>query len=203
MLGMAVIKEQKVLNLKDFVYLLFGTLATNSRLTDLEDRSKKIMFLPAQYKQIIANILCAENGWKERFSSLIDIEEYFDNHFVWEINLSYVIKEVLMELKKTFEYDLVFDRLLLSFTYEEINAIMSRYADDEIKNRMDHFSNLLVDYIYTREFQENFHDYYASTVKKFQNKREQDVNIECQSYTSACNIKSKIKNIRVSKRKVN
>lgn len=40
---------------------------------------------------------------------------------------------------------------------------------------MDHFTNLLVDYIYTREFQENQYDYYASAVKKMHDIREKQL----------------------------
>lgn len=88
------------LDIKDFVYLMLATLAHNPKIIDYKDRSQKIIALPIQYKQIIENILCAENRWKEEFSILIDIEEYFKNHFVWERKLAVALKQVLLDLKK-------------------------------------------------------------------------------------------------------
>lgn len=161
--------NRNALDINDFVYLLLATLAENPKISDLKDRSKKIISLPVQYKQIIENILCADNGWKEEFSILIDTEEYFDDHFAWEQNLALALKQSLIDLNKTFEYDFEYDSLLISFTQDEINMILSQYPDEEVRNIMDHFANLLVDYIYTRKYQEEFHDYYASAVRKMHN----------------------------------
>jgi len=43
--------------------------------------------------------------------------------------------------------------------------ILAQYPDENLRNTMDHFTNLLVDYIYTRQFQERFFDYSAQAVK--------------------------------------
>jgi len=202
MLSTSRIEEKKVLNLKDFVYLLLGTLAKNSQIIDLEDTNKRVVALPVRYKQIIENILCADNGWKERFSCLIDIEEYFDNHFAWEMKLSIELKQALIDLNKSYEYDFEYDKLRISFTKEEVDAIMSKYQDEEINDKMDHFTNLLVDYIYTQEFQERFNDYYASTVEKMHQKLQEEESLKIEYYkTSRVDIKQKIKNMRLAKRK--
>lgn len=74
-------KYQKPLPIEEFVMVLLATLANESKMIDLDNRDKKIVSLPSNYKQIIENILCAENKWKEIFSILIDIEDYFDDHF--------------------------------------------------------------------------------------------------------------------------
>ena len=159
-------ENTNILNIKEFVYLLLATLAQDSKIIDLNDKNIKTISLPIQYKQIIQNILCADNGWKEEFSILIDIEEYFENHFVWEQKLALTLKKVLVDLNKTFEYDFEYDRLLIKFTCDEIDSILMQYNDDELKSVMEHFVNLLTDYIFTREFQEEHHDYYAYTVDK-------------------------------------
>jgi len=169
-------ENKKTLSINEFVYLLLATLAQNSRIFDMKDRSKKIISLPIQYKQIIENILCADNGWKEKFSVLIDTEEYFENHFAWEQKLALTLKQTLIDLNKTFEYDFEYDKLLISFTQEEINMILSQYPNEGLKNIMEHFANLLVDYIYTREFQEKHYDYYASTVSKMHNMKNSQAN---------------------------
>lgn len=171
-------ENNKTLDINEFVYLLLATLAQNPRTIDTKDRSKKIISLPIQYKQIIENILCADNGWKEKFSILIDTEEYFENHFAWEQKLALTLKQALINLNKTFEYDFEYDKLLISFTQDEINIILSQYPDEELKNIMDHFANLLVDYIYTREYQEEYHDYYASAVRKMHNIQVSQINNE-------------------------
>lgn len=159
-------ENKKALSINEFVYLLLATLAQNPKIFDMKDRSKKIISLPIQYKQIIENMLCADNGWKEEFSVLIDTEEYFENHFAWEMELAITLKQSLIELEKTYEYDFEYDRIRINFTQNEIDMIMSKYPDEELRNVMDHFANLLVDYIYTREFQERFYDYSANAVKK-------------------------------------
>ena len=159
-------ENEKTLSLNDFVYLLLATLAKKSQIIDLNDKSKKILSLPVQYKQIIESILCAENGWKDEFSVLINVEEYFEDHFAWERKLASVIKQTLIDLNKTYEYDFENDRLLIIFPEKEIDVIMSKFPDEELKNIMDHFVYLLLDYIYTRYYQESFNDYYAEAVEK-------------------------------------
>ena len=162
-------ENNRAININEFVYLLLATLAQNSKTTDFRDQSKKIVSLPIQYKQIIENILCANNGWKEKFSILIDTEEYFEEHFLWEQKLSLALKQALIDLNKTFEYVFECDQLLISFTQEEIDTILSNYKNEELKNTMSHFASLLVSYIYTRAYQEGYYDYYASSVKKMHN----------------------------------
>jgi hypothetical protein len=169
-------EKKKVLDINEFVHLLLATIAQNSRKIMLKDKKRKIASLPFQYKQIIQNILCADNDWREKFSILIDTEEYFENHFAWEQKLALTLKQALIDLNKTFEYDFEYDKLLISFTQEEINMILSQYPNEELKNIMDHFANLLVDYIYTREFQEEHYDYYASTVSKMHNMSNLQIN---------------------------
>jgi len=156
-------KRKNVIKLTDFVSLLFATLACNSKI---KDKNNKIVFLPANYKQIIENILCADNGWRDEFSCLIDMDDYFEDHFDWEFRLSLVIKNMLFEMNKSFDYNFECDLLLFSFSKEEIEKIMNSFQNDKLKNIMNHFANLLVDYIYTREYQENFYDYSAVAVKK-------------------------------------
>lgn len=156
-------KRKNVIKLTDFVSLLFATLACNSKI---KDKNNKIVFLPANYKQIIENILCADNGWRDEFSCLIDMDDYFEDHFDWEFRLSLVIKNMLFEMNKSFDYNFECDLLLFSFSKEEIEKIMNSFQNDKLKNIMNHFANLLVDYIYTREYQEKFYDYSTVAVKK-------------------------------------
>lgn len=169
-------KRNCTLSLNDFVFLMFAMLAKNSKLNDLKDSNIKIACLPFNYKQIIENILCADNGWKEKFSILIDIDEYFDDHFGWEMNLAYVISNVLNSLNKKIDYDLVMDRFSVSFTSDEVDAVLSKYNDEKLLNTMAHFTNLLTNLIYTRQFQEQFYDYSARAVKKMHDLYEMEIN---------------------------
>lgn len=166
---------KETLKIEDFVYLLSGTLGNNSKIIDLTNSNSRIVSLPSNYKQIIQNILCAENRWKEMFSCLIDIEEYFDNHFAWETELAKTLKKALIEMNKEVVYDFERDSLIITFTKEEVEEILNRY-DEEIINSMDHFTNLLTGYIYTREFQEEHYDYYAKSVKKMHELYESEIN---------------------------
>lgn len=155
----------ETLSLRDFTILFIASLADNSKIIDLLDRDKMVAVLPVDYKQRIENILCTENGWKERFSVLIDIDEYFQDHFVWEQKLAMEIKNILQEMGKSFEYDFIRDNINISFTRKEINLMLSNYKDDNIKKIMTHFVSLISNCIYTREYQEEFHDYSSRSVK--------------------------------------
>lgn len=173
-------EKEKALDINDFVYLLLATLAQNTGTIVFKDKNKKIISLPVQYKQIIENILCENNSWKEEFSILIDTDEYFEDHFAWENKLSLSLKETLNDMNKSYEYDFVYDSLLITFTQDEVDTMLLRYPEQETKDVMDHFSRLLTDYIYTREYQERIHDYYADAVSKMKNKNNlefDDINI--------------------------
>ena len=153
------------LSLNDFTILMIATLADNSKFIDLANRDKRIAVIPVDYKQRIENILCAENGWKEEFSILINIDEYFDDHFAWEQQLATQIKAVIERLGKNFEYDFLGDSINISFIQKEIDFILSNYKDENMKNIMNHFTSLLSDFIYSRTFQEEFHDYSSRSVQ--------------------------------------
>lgn len=156
------IKEgKKALSLRDFTILLLTEMAKQSNRIDKDNR---IAMLPVDYKMRIENILCAENGWKDKFSVLIDIDTYFDNHFSWENQLAVQINQLLQQTGKSFEYDFVNDTINICFTQKEIDLILSYYNDD-IKSVMKHFAGLITSYIYTREYQEQFNDYSARSVK--------------------------------------
>lgn len=169
------VEYQKSLPIEEFVTLLLATLANESKMIDLDNRDKKIVSLPSNYKQIIENILCAENGWKEEFSILIDTEQYFDDHFGWEMELALTFENVLKELNKDAHYDFLMDRLLISFNQSEIDMIIDRYQDEFLKNTIDHFASLLTSYIYTRDFQEKFSDYSALAVQKMKKLNEEKI----------------------------
>lgn len=159
-------KTTKPLEIIDFIYLMLATLANNSKTKDVNSETIKIASIPTNYKQIIQNILCTDNRWKEEFCFLINLEEYFEDHFSWELKLSIAFEQVLLMLDKKIEFDFLHDRLLIKFTQEEIDNILRKYSNIELNNIMKRFTSLLVDYIYTREFQEEFYDYSASAVKK-------------------------------------
>ncbi len=163
---------EKALSLNGFTILLIATLANNSKVIDLINKDNKVAVIPVDYKQRIENIMCAENGWKDRFSVLIDIDEYFDDHFAWEQQLALQIKNVLQQMNKTFEYDFVSDSIYVSFSQREIDLILSHYKHDNIKIIMNHFASLISDNIYSREFQEQFYNYNSRSIqymKKLQN----------------------------------
>ena len=159
----------KGIDIKNFIYLMLSTLANNSKITN--ELNEKVAYLPYNYKQIIANIIYAENRWKEIFSNLIDIDTYLEDHFEWELIFSKTLIEVLNELNKQISYDIINDRITISFKQEEIDIIMDKYQDNEIKNNMIQFTKLLTDYIYTREFQEELYDYTSSTIKRIKELR--------------------------------
>lgn len=165
--------DKNILPLNDFVLLMFTMLAKNTNLNNIDNTNKKIVFLPFNYKQIIENILCADIGWREKFSILIDVNEYFDDHFYWEMLLGDTIENVLKDFNKNIKYNFVMDRFEIMFEIHEIDGIINKYKDENLINTMKHFTGLLTDYIYTREFQENFCDYSARAVAKMKKLNEE------------------------------
>lgn len=169
---------KRVLPIKKFTYLFLAKMAEKSPIIDLKgNKDVLICTLPVCYKKNIENIMCEQNGWATEFSNLIDVEEYFINHFKWEIALSKNIKEVLAELKKDYEYDFESDVIRINFTKGEVDAILSKFSKKE-KENMDHFVNLVGSQIYSREFQEHcqeqdskstkfMHDLYEKRYRKY------------------------------------
>ena len=141
------------MDIKDFTYLLLAILADKSRMINLNDRSIRTISLPGSYKESIEKIMYQGNGWDEEFSILIDVDEYFDNNYKWEEKFARCLKETLEELNKTIEYDLVYDMIHIDFKQEEIDEILSKYQDEAINDAMDHFANLVKDYVFTRRYQ--------------------------------------------------
>lgn len=173
-------ENKQTLEVKDFVYLLLIKLADNSQI--MNSKKQKVVSIPSNYKQIIENILCSDNGWKDKFSMLIDTEDYFDDHFFWEKKLAATLKNVLDELDKEYKYNLMTDSIFIEFSEDEIENITKRYKDETINEEMTHFASLLVDFIYTREYQERFCDYSARAVEKMKNlnlaKTEQEIGFD-------------------------
>lgn len=141
------------MDIKDFTYLLLAMLADKSKVINLKDKSVRTISLPNTYKESIEKIMYQGNGWEKDFSILIDTEEYFANHYKWEDRFSRCLKEVLKELDKKVEYDVVNDRLYIDFKQEEIDNILVRFQDEEINDKMDHFSNLVTDFVFTRGYE--------------------------------------------------
>ena len=161
---------ERCLEIKDFSLLMLAILADSSRPLTVAKKTIKIAVLPIDYKQIIQNILCDDNGWKEEFSSLINMKEYFSNHFKWEKKLVSSIQEYIDETCKDVKYDFNTDKIYIRFEFKEIEEIqeniLNKYKSQETINKMIHFTNLLKDLIFTREYQEEFYDYGAASVKK-------------------------------------
>lgn len=141
------------MDIKDFTYLLLAMLANKSKVINLKDKSIRTVSLPNTYKESIEKIMYQGNGWDEEFSILIDTEEYFSNHYKWEDKFSRCLKEVLKELNKDVEYDVVNDRIYIDFKQEEIDNILIKFQNEEINDVMDHFSNLVVDFVFTRGYE--------------------------------------------------
>ena len=140
------------MDIKDFTYLLLAMLADKSKTINLINRDVKTISMPNTFKETIEQIMYQGNGWAEKFSVLIDTEEYFYNNYAWEEKFSRCLKAVLQDLKKTVSYDLVYDCIEIEFKQEEIDAILGKYTDEKINEEMDHFSNLLVSYVFTRRY---------------------------------------------------
>ena len=150
---------KKNIDLEDFTYLLLATLAKKNIRHDLRNKNIKTAVLPLYYKEVIKGILCNPNRWKYMFSVLIDTDEYFRNHFSWEMKFSRELNNTVNKLNKKMVFDLELDQILIKFTDEEVKEVLARYnnIDEEVKTRLDHFTNLLNNVIFTREYMEEFY----------------------------------------------
>lgn len=154
---------KEILNIDDFTALLLATLANEFRT--LQDEEARTAVLPMQYKQIIENILCMKKSWRREFSILINTDEYFLDHFLWEEKLAVSIKNFLDKYNKSLECDLKDDKLKIAFTPQEVDDILAKYPDKKVKCAMKHFVYLFDSYIHSRIYQERFYDYYAKSVE--------------------------------------
>ena len=153
------------LPLHDFAKLMIAELAKNSIVKYLRGVDQKVVYLPFNYRERIENILCADNGWRERFSCLIDIEDYFNDHFWWEERLAEEIKNVTQELKKEITFDIVSEHMIIKLTQEEVEKIEKQYDLFHIE-RMKHFVDVMTSRIYSRRHKEEFVDYSAKSAAK-------------------------------------
>ena len=153
------------LSMHDFARLFLAKMADNSLSINFNQTKSKDAYIPFNYRERIENILCANNGWKEKFSVLIDMDEYFEDHFFWERLFAEELLNVVNELGKDFIFDIVSEHISVAFSAKEIKEILSKY-DYSIVTIMDHFVNLIMDAIYSREFQEQHIDYTARSREK-------------------------------------
>ena len=151
----------------DFAKLFLAKLADNSDCVHLWETAEKYARIPFNYRERIQNIILSDNGWKEEFSVLIDMDSYLENHFVWEQELSYELIRVAKKFNQEFKVDMIGESIYLAIPEKKLNKILNNY-DDVYVVLMDHFVNLVLDAIYTRDFQECFTDYTSISSEKMQ-----------------------------------
>ena len=157
-----VIKEEQqkiigitpVVDMKHFVLLVLADLASKSPIVYLDDRNTKTACLNADYKRMIEEIMYQDNGRGIMFASLINIYSYYEFQADWERKLSRTLKKVLTELNKEATYDYENDVIKINFSKEEITDIKNNF-DDETLEIANHFTNLLNDPSFTRNFDLN------------------------------------------------
>ena len=153
------------ISIREFTVLFLVKMADVSRGINFNNPNLKTAYIPFNYRERIENILCANNNWKDEFSILINMEEYFEDHFDWERAFANEILKVTNELKKQLEFDIVSEYISITFSKDEIIKLLANYDRKTVKC-MDHFVNLVLDVIYGREFQECYIDYTARTREK-------------------------------------
>ena len=137
-------------------------------------KNKKIFIIPFNYRERIENILCTDNGWRKRFSCLIDINEYFDDHFYWEEDLAKTIKNVVEEYGSEITFDIVNENMSIAFEKEKIQDGLKQY-DNFIIDRMKHFASVMMSHIYSRHYKEEFVDYSSRSSAKMRELNEKRI----------------------------
>ncbi len=161
------------LSIYHFARILLAELAENTTIINFYNPDIKTADIPFNYREVIENILCADNGWKEEFSPLIDIERYFKEHFYWEEQFATEIMNVANNLGKEIVFDLRRDHFCVIFSPEEIQDIKKEY-DIEIIEVAEHFAILLTEFIFTRRYKEQVLDYSARTSAKMRERNSQE-----------------------------
>ncbi|MBQ9279903.1 MAG: hypothetical protein IJ215_02490 [Clostridia bacterium] len=162
------------LSIHAFAKLMLAQLAKNTKKISGKKPKRYVANIPFNYRERIENILCTDNGWKEKFSVLIDIDEYFDDHFWWEEKLAQEILNVVRNLGKEINFDIISEYMSISLNPEEIENILKQY-DKDITKIMEHFVAIMIDRIYTRRHKEEFVDHSARSVAKMHELYEQSV----------------------------
>ncbi len=153
------------LSINAFTKLMLAQLAKNPKRLSGKKSKRYVANIPFNYRERIENILCADNGWKEKFSVLIDIDDYFDDHFWWEEKLSQEIMNVVSELGKKINFDIISEYMSVSLNSDEIEYILKQY-DKDITKIAEHFFAIMIDVHYSRRHKEEFVDYSARSVAK-------------------------------------
>ena len=154
------------LSIHDFAELMLAMLAKSSESVFTKDNVQyNIIYIPFNYRERIENILCADNGWKEKFSTLINVDEYFEDHFWWEERLASEIINFAKARKKDISCDIYTEHIIIIFTETEIKEILYRFDTENIK-QMRHFTALMVSRIYGRRHKEQIFDHSAKSVAK-------------------------------------
>lgn len=153
------------LSLHEFTRLFLAQSALNSRVVTKRNSVEYYVSLPFNYRERLENILCADNGWKERFSPLIDVEDYFEDHFWWEERFSAEIVKVAKEMDKKIDFDLVRERVSVVFLDDDIKQIQGQF-DIQTIDIMNHLVCLVDAYIYSRRYKEELFDYSAKCTAK-------------------------------------
>lgn len=160
-----VIKEEQqkiigitpVVDMKHFVLLVLADLASKSPIVNLDGRDTKTACLNVDYKRMIEEIMYQDNGRGIMFASLINIYSYYEFQAEWERKLSRTLKKVLTELNKEVIYDYENDVIKVNFSKGEIANIKNNF-DDETLELANHFTNLLNDPSFTRNFDLNIRE---------------------------------------------
>lgn len=154
-----IIINKQVLPIKDFARLLLATMAVQTPIIQLNPTKKDVLVcsLPANYKQNIEDVLCDVTDYAKKFSNLIDVEEYFTDHFRWESKLTQNIKEVLKDQQKPYSYDLTTDTIRVEYNQKEAEAIINAYPKT-ITHNMETLARHICDRRHTREYIENNFD---------------------------------------------
>lgn len=175
---------ETTMDIYDFANLMLAMTTFKKDVINLwasKEEEKQYARLPLNFKQVIESILTTKNGWKDEFAPLINMDEYFENHFVWEMELGNAIVEIAEDLNTPIVFDLETDVLSIEYSKETVETIMAQYSI-ETRELMDHFVNLLLNIIYTREFQESHLGYNQfgraiETMCEIQN-REQGISVD-------------------------
>ena len=131
------------ISIHDFAKLLLAKLAENTLVINFYDLSEKHACISFNYLERIESILRTNNGWREEFSVLIDIQDYFEDRLDWEERLARELLLVTEELGKKMTFDFVHGHFSVIFKEDEIGQIYHGY-DSQLVEVMSHFANLML-----------------------------------------------------------
>ena len=132
---------EPLVDMKCFVELLLADLASKDTKIFTGNSGYRTASLSADYKDLFETIIYKKELGRE-FSCFIDLDFYYSNQLIWELEFKYEIIKFANKPNKIIKTDINNNTIEIDLTLDEINKIKSQY-DKDLLEKMDYLTDLL------------------------------------------------------------